>query len=361
MIYLDYAATTPMSSQAIAVYTQTAKKVYGNTSSLHDVGGEAQHMLATARAMIAEKMCVTRDGVIFTGGGTEGNIIGILSLAYASNKKHIITTLAEHTSVHAALNILQHQGFTVTKLPLQKNGLLNEQLLEESITSQTGLCIIHHVNPEVGMIQPIERIATIMKRRAIFVHVDGVQSFAKLDYSSFATLVDSIAVSAHKVGGPKGCGALFINPTICPKPLVPGVTHEKGLRGGTIDVPSILAFVSAVQHFQYDSATFNMLREKMLTRLNKNYLLMQCQQQLPSICGIITNRYEGQHVMMQLNAKGIAISTGSACDIHNEDGTKTIHALGMSQYERQFIRISFGENTTLQEVETTINALNDIR
>lgn len=364
MIYLDYAATTPMTDEAIDAYSQVARKIYGNTSSLHDAGGEAAFILQNARQIIAKKLGVNRDGVVFTGSGTEGNIIAILSLARAGKGKHIITSQAEHTSVHAAVNTLEREGYEITKLPLTEHGIVDVQLLEASIREDTALITIQHVNSEIGSIQPVKKIAEIAKKYDISYHVDCVQSFCKLSLEEFSGIVDAISVSAHKVGGPKGCGAIYINPRKRIVPVFPGVTHERGIRGGTVDTPAIVAMATAVEQYQYSLEKFRQYRLKLKEIIKDSrfqFIEANEENQLPSICGICLKGVEGQFVMLKLNEERICISTGSACDINSASGTKAILAMGYSLTEaRQFFRISFGSTTTEEHIENLGSALNKL-
>ena len=355
MIYLDYAATTPMTDAAIETYAEAAKTIYGNTSSLHDAGGRASYLLENARARLANKLGVNRDGVIFTGSGTEGNVLAVLSLARAGEGKHVIASAAEHTSVHAAMNTLERERFEITKLPLDKNGLVDVDLLEKSIREDTVLISIQHVNSEIGTIQPVEQIAKLARRKNISFHVDCVQSFCKLPVAVFAKEVDALTISAHKIGGPKGCGAIYINPRKRIVPVFPGVTHEKGIRGGTVDLPAILAMVTAMEEFTYHRENLEQFRNRLKELLNDSecdFVEADGNHQLPSICGLCINGVEGQLVMLRLNEEGICISTGSACDINSASGTKAILAMGHSLSKaRQFFRVSFGSGTNEAHIE----------
>ena len=361
MIYLDYAATTPMLQQALEAYGEAAQTYFGNASSLHDAGGLAHDAVKWSRQVIADKLGVHRDGIIFTGSGTEGNIIAILSLARTKKRgAHIITSEAEHTSVHAAMNTLEREGFRVTKMPLNAQGVIDLEALHKAIRADTTLISIQHVNSEIGTIQPIEEVIKLAKQHGILVHVDCVQSYCKLPVATFANQVDGLTISAHKIGGPKGCGAIYLNPYVRVEPLFPGVTHERGLRGGTLDTPSIVAMAVATKQFRYELEYQWQLREAFLTALEKieNSHTSSVQvvggphaQQLPNIVGLCMSGMEGQLVMLKLNEAGIYVSTGSACDIHSASGTKAILAMGKTMDEaRQFFRISFGMDTTRTEV-----------
>lgn len=349
MIYMDYAATSPMMRESLEAYVEVAQRYYGNSASLHDLGGQALYFVQHSREVVAHALGVRSDGVIFTGSGTEGNLIAILSLALASKKgKHIISSQAEHTSVHAALNTLEKKGFTVTKLPLQRDGCVDLRQLQQAIREDTALITIQHVNSEIGSILSVEKIVEIARKSNIFCHVDCVQSFGKLAIPKGA---DAITISAHKIGGPKGCGAIYINPAIRVPALTPGVTHERGLRGGTLDTPAIVAFAAAIENYQYELQHYETLRNYFEKNLPETCQIVECKQQLPNICGVMMEKVEGQYVLLKLNEAGICISTGSACDIHSESGTKAILSMGFSfEAARQFFRISFGPSTTLDDI-----------
>lgn len=349
MIYMDYAATSPMMRESLEAYVEVAQRYYGNSASLHDLGGQALYFVQHSREVVAHALGVRSEGVIFTGSGTEGNLIAILSLALASKKgKHIISSQAEHTSVHAALNTLEKKGFTVTKLPLQRDGCVDLRQLQQAIREDTALITIQHVNSEIGSILPVEKIVEIARKSNIFCHVDCVQSFGKLAIPKGA---DAITISAHKIGGPKGCGAIYINPAIRVPALTPGVTHERGLRGGTLDTPAIVAFAAAIENYQYELQHYETLRNYFENNLPETCQIVECKQQLPNICGVMMEKVEGQYVLLKLNEAGICISTGSACDIHSESGTKAILSMGFSfEAARQFFRISFGPSTTLDDI-----------
>ncbi len=350
-MYFDYAATAPMKKSAIAVYQEAANYFPGNSSSPHDEGTKASLLLEQCRAQIANVAGVAKEGIYFTGSGTEGNILSILSLARSQKKKHIITSLAEHTSVHSAMALLETEGFSVTKLPMDKDGIVTVASILSAIQPDTGLISIQHINPEIGSIQPVEQIAALAKQHNILFHTDCVQSFGKIPIDSIKA--DGMTFSAHKIGGPKGCGAVFLSPYIALKPVFPGLTHEKGIRGGTVDTPAIAAFAEAAKQ----SASLNhmlFLRnvlKKELTGSSVLWIESQSSSQYPGVIGLCIPGLEGQLVMLALNAQNMYISTGSACDTTAAAGTKAAMAMGMTLEEaRQFFRISFGPETTEEEV-----------
>ncbi|MGX9132859.1 cysteine desulfurase family protein [Rummeliibacillus sp. JY-2-4R] len=368
MIYVDYAATAPMSEQAIATYEEIAKRFYGNPSSPHDEGTSAKQILENARGMIADCAGVPSEGIYFTGSGTEANLIAILSISHANAQqgKHIITSAAEHTSVHAAMNVLEKEGFRITRLPLDKNGLVSVEKIRNEISKETILISVQHVNPEIGTIQPIEKIARLAKQHGVRCHVDCVQSFTKLPLEHFATIVDAMTFSAHKVGGPKGCGAVYIHPKCKVAPLFPGLTHEGGLRGGTVDVPGVAAFaVAAVEskeqtNIPYLSSLRNALKG-LLENSPYQFVEAPSTSQYPAVCGMRMNGLEGQYIMLRLNQRGIYLSTGSACDSFSATGTKAIMAMGYPiDKAKQFFRISFSRQTRMENIEQLAGALIDL-
>ncbi|KGR83278.1 cysteine desulfurase family protein [Lysinibacillus odysseyi] len=365
MTYLDYAASSPMLKRAVIAYGEVAEKMYANASSPHDAGGQAANGVTWSRKIVAQKLGVHPDGIIFTGGGTEGNILAILSLARAKKRGcHIITSMAEHTSVHAAMNTLEQEGFEITRLPLTEKGVIDVRELEETIRPDTTLISIQHVNAEIGTIQPVNKIAKIAKEHGISYHVDCVQSFGKLDITVFSNHVDALTVSGHKIGGPKGCGAIYLNPYVRVVPVFPGVTHERGHRGGTLNTPAIVAMGVAVEDYHYNLTEQWRLRERLVGSLHsKKFQVVEgiWTEQLPNICGVCMKGIEGQLVMLKLNEQGIYISTGSACDSNSASGTKAILAMGKSfQEARQFFRISFGPQTTIQEIDQCARVLSKL-
>ncbi|MEM1502294.1 IscS subfamily cysteine desulfurase [Domibacillus sp. 8LH] len=357
-MYFDYAATSPMKKEALDIYIEAASRFWGNSSSPHDEGTRASLLLERSRALIAERAGVQKEGIYFTGSGTEGNLLAILSLARSSGKKHIITSMAEHTSVHSAMSVLQSEGFSVTKLPMTREGIVAAEAVKASISPQTGLISIQHINPEIGTIQPVEELAVEAKKRGIFFHTDCVQSFGKMPLHSIHA--DAMTFSAHKVGGPKGCGAIYLSPFHALKPVFPGLTHEKGVRGGTVDTPAAAAFAEAAQTnscLEKLSSLRRLLKQE-LKDSSIRWIEGPDSKQYPGVIGMCIPGVEGQLVMLALNARNMYISTGSACDASSASGMKAALAMGMSMEEaRQFFRVSFGSETTEDEVRQLGQAL----
>ncbi|MEK4091682.1 MULTISPECIES: IscS subfamily cysteine desulfurase [unclassified Viridibacillus] len=369
MHYFDYAATTPLHPSAAHVYGELSQLCYGNTSSLHEVGTEAQNMLSFCREELAKMLGVDSAGVYFTAGGTESNLLSIISLAKANRHKgnHIITTMGEHPSIDSALEYLKEDGFIVTTIPFTKEGIVNLELFENALTSETVLASIQHVNPEIGTIQPLNKIAEILKDRAILLHSDCVQSFGKIDLKSIGSIVDGLTISSHKVYGPKGVGATYIHPRHRLVPVFPGLVHESGFRGGTVNVPGIAAFTTAADHLLKIEHQDKSFRDAFLNKIQKHHELFTIYQscnrdlQFQNIIGLGVRNVEGQLIMLELNRLGFAISTGSACQVGKQHTSKAMMALQVpSQQAREFIRISFGQDTTLDSVKKLADRLIEI-
>lgn len=368
MNYFDYAASTPMTAEAVHVFSSLSQQCYGNTTSLHDIGTEASNILSLSRKTIATLLDVEEAGIYFTSGGTESNLLSIISLALAQRSRgnHLIVSAGEHPSVDQAMEYLQDQGFHVTTIPFNKNGMIQLDVLEKAITKQTILVSVQHINPEIGTIQPIAEIAELLKDRHIILHCDAVQSFGKVDIRPITAIVDSITVSSHKVYGPKCVGAVYIHPKHRFQPVFPGVVHERGFRGGTVNVPGIAAFATAAQACvgNHSIATYRHFRSLLIDPLQTNrhlftiYEALNEEQQLPQIIGLGVRHLEGQLMMLELNRKGFAVSTGSACQVGQQQTSKIMYAMGIpADQAREFIRISFGQSTTEESVKQLSNQL----
>lgn len=363
MIYFDFAATTPLDREAAEVYAKVATEYFGNSNSLHDIGSQATDILENCRSRLAALLGVDKNGLYFTSGGSEGNFLAIEALMSAAEKgkNHIITSTAEHSSVHGVLKRLEKSGFAITYLSYTPQGVISLEELEAAIKPETALICIQHVNSEIGTVQPIESIAKICQRQQLFFHSDFVQSFGKLALKNVAQLVSSFSFSGHKIYGPKGIGAVYIDPAVSRTSFFPGTTHEKGLRPGTVNVPAIAAMTVAAEkifaEIPAEWEQFHSLREAFLQTLapikeRLNLFGSQGTEQLPGIIGLAVSGIEGQWLMLECNRHGFAISTGSACHTGMQSPAKTMLALGLNQQQaKEFIRISFGRTTSLADVQ----------
>ncbi|ANN34250.1 cysteine desulfurase [Bacillus thuringiensis serovar coreanensis] len=369
MIYLDYAATTPMSEEALQTYMKAASQYFGNEQSLHDIGGTAASLLQVCRKTFAEMIGGKEQGVFFTSGGSESNYLAIQSLLNARTKKHIITTPMEHASIRSYFQSLKSKGYTITEIPVDKNGLLCLVDLEAAITEDTVLASIQHGNSEIGTVQNITEIGALLKKYNVLFHTDCVQTFGKMPIHVFEMGIDSLSVSAHKIYGPKGVGACYINPQSRWEQVFPGTSHEKGFRPGTVNVPGIASFLTAAENIlktQWEeSLRFKELRSYFLGQIQTLPLEIEVEGHstscLPHIVGVTIKGIEGQYTMLECNRHGIAISTGSACQVGKQEPSKTMLAIGKTYEEaKQYVRFSFGQQTTKDQIDTTIHALHTI-
>ncbi|MDV6378565.1 IscS subfamily cysteine desulfurase [Sporosarcina sp. GW1-11] len=369
MHYFDYAATTPLHKEAAEVYVAVAQQQFGNTTSLHDEGGTAQNMLRQCRERLGEMLGVHPTGLYFTSGGTESNSLALISLAYAARNKgnHMIITAAEHPSLHSAAAYLAEQGFQISLVSFTSEGLIDLQELEQAITDETIVVSVQHCNPEIGTIQPIRAVYDLVKPKGILLHSDCVQSFGKIDVRDISPYVDSLSLSSHKLYGPKGVGAVYIDPHIRAVPLFPGAVQEKGFRGGTVNVPGITAFLRAAELAETtnDFEKFEALRTLVMNTLLPYQELFTfygtAKSQLPHIIGLCVNRSEGQLIMLELNRRGFAVSTGSACQVGQQQSSTTMTAMKIPATQAKgLVRISFGQSSTLENAQQLADALLDI-
>ncbi|MED4903894.1 IscS subfamily cysteine desulfurase [Parageobacillus thermoglucosidasius] len=371
MIYLDYAATTPMSKEAINAFVEAATAYFGNASSLHDIGSNAERLLTICRQELAALIGGEERGIYFTSGGTEANILAIRSLinAHRHRGNHLITTKIEHASLYHLFQQLETEGFEVTYLPVNQFGQIDIDDLERAITPKTILASIQHANSEIGTIQPVAEIGWRLRHHGVIFHSDCVQTFGKIRIDVKRMFVDSLSVSAHKIYGPKGVGAVYIDPRIKWQPCFPNATHEYGFRPGTVNVPGIASFVTAAQHIcdnmDSEHARFEQLRRCLLALIREKRLPVTVEghpdARLPHIVGLSAHGIEGQYILLECNRDNIAISTGSACQVGKQAPSRTMLAVGKSAEEaKQFIRVSFGKWTTEKDIHRFISSLERI-
>ncbi|MFA1711751.1 IscS subfamily cysteine desulfurase [Peribacillus frigoritolerans] len=371
MIYLDYAATTPIDEEALDVFSQASRKFFGNASSLHDIGSEAARLLDMSRQQLAEMLNIKKEGIIFTSGGSESNMLAIDTFIASKRswQNHLIVSRTEHASLANFVEKLEQDGFEVTYLRHLGDGHVDIEHLQECMSEKTCLVIVQHVNSEIGVIQPIEQISEIVRKHQAFFHVDCVQSFAKLPLGKIAASCDGLSVSSHKVYGPKGTGAVIFPAIHQLKASVPNITHEYGFRPGTVDVPGIASFVTAAKKLgdimEDERKRISALRTQLIQRLTERKIDFQIieakYEQLPHILALTFAGLQGQYIMLELNQKGFAVSTGSACQIGKQDPSKTMMAIGKSEDEaHQFVRFSFGKNTTADDIHKLADCIEGI-
>jgi len=358
MKYFDYAASCPLDTEAAELYVKAATDYYGNSQSLHDVGHVANTFLENCRKEFSKLLNVETDGIFFTSGGSESNLLGIRALLSAPLKKgkHIVTCMAEHASILHVMKMLETEGYEVTYLPLNTQGQVEVAVFKQVLRDDTILVSTQHANPEIGTLQPILELAALCHQQQVLLHSDCVQSFGKTPIQEVAQAVDALSISGHKFYGPKGTGVAYVNPRVAWKPFLEGTTHEKGFRPGTVNVPGILAMTLAAQkvasslYEEMDRFTF--LRKTFLEELEEvKAQITVYLGQLPGMIGMRIHGIEGQWVMLECNRHGYAISTGTACHTGMLEPSKTMTAIGVKEKSaKEFFRISFGKQTTEKDV-----------
>lgn len=363
MIYLDTAATTKMDPKAVEAYVFTAQNYFGNASSLHNIGGDAHNVLQQSRQIIADYLQVDERCVIFTSGGTESNRLALeLLCSLLPTNKFIYINESEHPSIFKSVPISHKDQVKVISL-LNKN----PQILDE--TEPCGLLVAQHVNSEIGFVHNVKEITNISSETNLLVHCDSVQSFGKLSLVNVLPYVSTISISAHKIGGPKGVGALILNPSLLHKLQLSPKEQEFGLRLGTENVPGVVSFAQSILSFQEkkkpDHELWQMRNEfiSLLKDRIPSLLVLEGKEdeQLPTIIACTIPGIEGQWIMLEANRRGVALSTGSACQAGMQTISPTIKTYTKTVDEALgYFRVSFDSSTTLLELKQAALVLTDI-
>ncbi len=373
-IYFDNAATTKLDPKVFEAMTPYFAKIFGNASSLHTLGLEAKRALEDARESIAQAIGAKHNEIIFTSGATEADNLALRGIAYANHKRgnHIITSAIEHPAVMETCHFLEAQGFKVSFLPVGQKGIVNPQDIKKSLCEDTILISIMSANNEIGSIQPIREIGKIVaswnKKHSnyVYFHTDAVQAFTKLDINVKDLRLDLMSLSAHKIYGPKGVGALYVKEGTPIDKILFGGRHEYNLRPGTENVASIVGFARAVKLFNPE--TYNQVKklraylvQKILKEIPESFLNgPDTESALPNIANFTFKKVEGEALMLLLDKEGIAVSTGSACASHSLEPSYVLRAIGVSQEDAHgSVRFSLGKDNTPAEIDFTVNVLRD--
>ena len=367
-VYLDNGATTQVAKEVAQTMQKTLTKKFGNPNSLHSFGEEAKIELEKARGIIAKKINAEPSEIIFTSGATESDNLAIKAIAYKHRDKgnHIITSKIEHPAVLSTCEALEKEGFRITYLSVDKEGFIDLKKLEKAITPETILITIIHANNEIGTVQDIEEIGKICKEKNIIFHTDVAQSFTKVPIDVKQTNIDILSVSGHKIHGPKGIGALFVKKGTKIKPLFNGGEQENKLRPGTENMPGIIGLAKAVEiSKEKDLEHMRKLRDMLIEGIEKNIPDMvfngSRDRRLVNNVNIAFKYVEGESLLYQLNDKGIAVSTGSACSSHSLSPSHVLIAIGLKPEDAHgSIRFTLSRYTTKEEIEYTVNSLKGI-
>jgi cysteine desulfurase len=371
MIYMDHSATAPVDPEVFEAMKPYFVESFGNASTLYKLGREGKMAMETARKQVASLINAEPKEIIFTSGGTESDNIAIKGTVYRLKNKgnHIITSNIEHPAVTETCKYLEKNGFEVTYVPVDKDGLVHPEDVEKAITDKTVLITIMHANNEIGTIQPIAEIGKIAREHGIYFHTDAVQSVGKIPVDVKAMNVDMLSLSSHKLYGPKGIGALYIKKGVRLEPIIHGGGHERGLRPGTENVPAIVGLGKACEisekNLDKDMEHLKKLRDKLIDSvLEQNeeaYLNGHRTQRLPGNVNFRFTGIEGESLILHLDSKGIAASTGSACSSIKLEPSAVLMAIGLKEVEAHgSLRLTLGRENTEEDVDYTIKTIKEV-
>jgi cysteine desulfurase len=371
-VYLDHAATSPLRSEARAALLPFLEGEYGNPSSRHPLGVRAAEAIARARDEVAQALLVEPRQVTFTSGGTEAANLAVLGLARAARARgrHVLVGATEHSCVRACAAELAREGFEVERVPLDARGEVDLAAFAARVRADTVLVTHMLVNNETGMVAPIARMAKLARSRApaVRVAVDAVQAFGKLDCALAELSVDALFLSAHKLGGPKGAGALVLAPGVSCAPVLHGGGQEHGLRPGTENVAAIVGFGAAARlaegHRMQLLPRLRELRARLLGRLASLAglrVIESATAQQPGILALVIPGAPAEVRVHHLAQRGVFVSAGAACQSHAREFSPGLRAIGLDDDSiRRVLRLSLGPTTTLEDVERAAQALLEV-
>jgi cysteine desulfurase len=363
-IYMDNHATTPMDPRVFEAMRPYFMEMFGNAASRnHSFGWTAEEAVEKARKQIADLIGANSKEIVFTSGATESNNLALKGVAemYAEKGNHIITVATEHKAILDTCKHLEKEGCRVTYLPLQQNGLIDLNMLREAITDKTILISVMYANNEIGVIQPMREIGKIAKEKGILVHSDATQAIGKVPVNVAQDNIDIMSLTAHKMYGPKGVGALYVrrrNPRVQLTAQIDGGGHERGMRSGTLNVPGIVGFGAACAICREDMAEESKrlqflrdkLKDRLLAELDEVYINGTMEHRLPHNLNISFAYVEGESLLMGIN--DIAVSSGSACTSATLEPSYVLKALGAGDdLAHSSIRFGLGRFNTEEEVD----------
>ena len=364
-IYLDNASTTRINAEVLNEMNKVYTNTFGNSSSLHSFGREASSLIDDSRDTIANAINAKRNEIYFTSSGSEANSWAIIGIAYANKAKgnHIITSKIEHESVLQACKYLEKNGFKVTYLDVDKNGFINFAALLRAITDKTILISIMAANNEIGTIQNIKAISHVAHDKNIVFHTDCVQLFGHMNLDVKDLGIDAMTISAHKIYGPKGVGALYLSNNVAIDPIIFGGNQERSRRGGTCNTAGIVGFAKATEIAMRDMAINNhkirALSEYFVSKITasiENIIInAETKQKLPNIISICFVGVDGESLLTKLDLAGVAVSTGSACTSNSLAVSHVISAIGLKTDDaKSTIRFSIGKNNSYEELDEAV-------
>ncbi len=364
-VYLDNGATTKVDNEVAKVMQKILVTNYGNPSSLHQFGRTVKDIIENSREVIAQQINANPDEIIFTSGGTEADNLAVFGILKArKGKNHIITSSIEHPGILKTCKYLETEGYKVTYLKTNKEGFVSLDELKKSITSNTALVSIMHANNEIGTIEPIEKIAKICEKNKIPFHIDAVQSFKKVPIDVKKINISALSLSAHKIHGPKGVGALYLKKGTPFRKIPYAGGPEKKKRAGTENVAGIVGFAKAVE-LKIDTLAIKKLQDYLIKKILKEIpdtgLNGPKDKRLCNNANIYFRFIEGESLLMHLDLKGIAVSTGSACSSLDLEISHVLQAINLPhELAHGSIRFTLSKYTTKEEIDYTIKHLKKI-
>lgn len=367
--YFDNAATTAVFPEVKDLMVRLLEADYGNPSSLHMKGVEAEKYIKTARQQIATEIKCQDKEIVFTSGGTESNNLAIIgaALAHRRSGRHIITSNIEHASVSATMDFLQKEGFEVTQIGVDANGFFDLEMLKDALREDTILVSTMYVNNEIGTIEPIEQISKIIKayNPSILYHVDAIQAFGKLRFSPKKLGVDLMSFSGHKIHGPKGSGALYIRDKVLLRPIIYGGGQQKEMRSGTENVPAIagMGLATKLMYENHDVKMDKMriLKQAFIDKVTAFDGVYSNSGEAPHIASISFTGVRSEVMLHALEEREIYVSAGSACSSNKPHISNVLQAIGLPKERLEStLRFSFCENNTMEQVDYAIEVIGQL-
>ena len=369
MIYLDNAASTPISDEVLQEMLPYLKENYGNPSSIHRFGRITTKAIEAARRRVADLINAKPEEILFTSGGTESNNTALMGVMQQKKGKRLVTSSIEHDAILEPCKRLQKEGYDVVYLPVDNFGTVNMVVLKNSIADNTVLVSIMYGNNEVGTVQPIKEIAKICKENNILFHSDAVQAVGKIPVDVNDLGVDLLSISSHKINGPKGIGALYIREGVKIDPLILGGGQESGMRSGTENVANIVGFGKACQlakeDLQKNSSYLASLRDHLIEKVTREISHVTVnghrENRLPNNAHFTFLGVNGEDLIIKLDENGIAASTGSACSVRTQKASHVLAAMGFSHEQiTGSLRLTVGTGNTKEEINRTVDVLKSV-
>ncbi len=368
LIYLDNSATTPVKEEVLNEMLPYFTLKFGNASSIYSIGRESKKAIEEAREKTARALACAPREIFFTGSGTEADNWAIKGVAYAKREKgnHIITSSIEHHAVLHTCKYLEKEGFDVTYLPVDEYGMISLKQLEEAITDKTILITIMFANNEIGTVQPIKEIGEIARRKGVLFHTDAVQAVGHIPIDVRELKIDLLSLSAHKFHGPKGVGALYVSKDVKMHAFMQGGAQERGRRAGTENVAGIVGLGKAIELETVDIETNNeivrAMRDRIIKEVMDNIPFVKLNghptMRLPGNVNLAFEFIEGESLLLMLDMKGVAASSGSACTSGSLDPSHVLLAIGLKhEIAHGSLRLSFSGQNTMAEIDYIMEVL----